>query len=99
MITIKFELGGIIIPYIKQERRSDLDGPIDEIVGIIVKSDVREQDGQLNYVVFRLLKGIYQEGYFNYNRALGVLSAVEKEFYRRRVAPYEDKKIKENGDV
>jgi len=28
-----------------------------------------------------------------------VISCVAKEFYRRRIAPFEDKKIKERGDV
>jgi len=31
--------------------------------------------------------------------AMGVLSAITEEFYRRKVAPYEDEKIVENGDV
>ena len=30
---------------------------------------------------------------------LGALRAAELEFYRRVVAPYEDKKLAENGDV
>jgi hypothetical protein len=34
-----------------------------------------------------------------YNSVLGSLEATKMEFYRRMVAPYEDKKIRENGDV
>jgi len=30
---------------------------------------------------------------------IGALEACKLEFYRRAVVPYEDKKIKENGDV
>ena len=30
---------------------------------------------------------------------MGVLSCVGAEFYRRVIAPYEDKKIIQNGDV
>lgn len=91
--------GGRIIPYIKRESRPELDKHIEELVRTISSSGMQEQDGKLNYVITRLLKGIYSPGYFNYNRALGVLSAVGKEFFRRFVAPYEDRKIKENGDV
>ena len=38
-------------------------------------------------------------GYAVYNRAMGVFDCAAREFYRRVVAPYEDKKIMENGDV
>ena len=37
--------------------------------------------------------------YFHLNRALGVLTAIKEEYYRVVVAPYEDVKIKENGEV
>jgi len=30
---------------------------------------------------------------------IGVLECVKQEFYRRKVAPYEDIKIIENGDI
>ncbi|MEM1978824.1 MAG: hypothetical protein QXL72_07940 [Candidatus Caldarchaeum sp.] len=50
-------------------------------------------------MVSRLILGLYPPSYFNYNRALGVLAAVSHELYRRRVAPYEDEKIKQHGDV
>jgi len=30
---------------------------------------------------------------------MGVLECIKQEFYRRAVAPYEDKKKEENGDV
>ena len=36
---------------------------------------------------------------FNYNRSMGVLECIKSEWYRRQVGPYEDKKIRENGDV
>jgi len=37
--------------------------------------------------------------YSDYNALVGVLECAKLEFYRRAVAAYEDKKIKENGDV
>jgi hypothetical protein len=39
------------------------------------------------------------KSYFSYNEVVGVLECVKLEMYRRLVAPYEDRKCKENGDV
>ena len=39
---------------------------------------------------------------YNYqtmNDIMGALAGAQIEFYRRKVAPYEDTKIKDNGDV
>lgn len=58
--------------------------------------------GELNYSIHKLIHAYLEHekpGYEAYNKVLGVLEAVKQEFYRRKVAPYEDKKIKENGDI
>lgn len=60
---------------------------------------MEEQDGSLNYTFTKTLKGLYPMKYFHLNRALGVLTAVTQEFYRVMVGPYEETKIKENGEV
>ena len=60
---------------------------------------MEQVDGELNYVVTKILKEIYQQRYFSLNRAVGVLESIKQEFYRRVVAPYEDVKIGESGDV
>lgn len=72
---------------------------LDELIGILKSLPAEEVDGELNYVVTKLLKGIYPLRYFHINRAIGLLECVKQEFYRRVAAPYEDKKIKESGDV
>lgn len=87
------------MPYITQEERKELDLEIDQLLEKLRKAPLEKVDGRLNYVISRLLNGVYAPSYFNYNRALGVLSAVSHEFYRRKVAPYEDTKIRENGDI
>nr|BAL53396.1 hypothetical conserved protein [uncultured crenarchaeote] len=87
------------MPYISREERKELDAEIDALLGKLRRAPAERVDGRLNYVISRLLNGVYGPSYFNYNRALGVLSAVSHEFYRRKVAPYEDTKIKENGDI
>lgn len=37
--------------------------------------------------------------YEDYNEAIGALECAKLELYRRLIAPYEDVKIEENGDV
>lgn len=87
------------MPYISQEERKELDSLINELIRVLKKSPLERLDGRLNYVIYRLLINLYEPRYFNYNRAMGVLACVSQEFYRRKVAAYEDKKIKESGDI
>lgn len=58
--------------------------------------------GELNYEITTLLALYVSVKGLNYqtlNDALGALEGAKAEFYRRVVAPYEDEKIQENGDV
>lgn len=87
------------MPYIKQDKRPLYKKEIDVLVKKLEKQSLKEQDGDLNYIVTSIMKRLYKPRYFNYNRALGVLEAIKQEYYRRAVAPYEDVKIRENGDV
>ena len=87
------------MPYIKAEKRGLYNGHIEQLVNIFEQQPLMEVDGDLNYVVTSIFKKLYTPKYFNYNRAIGVLEAIKQEFYRRVVAPYEDIKIEENGDV
>jgi len=58
--------------------------------------------GELNYSFtvtakdYLRLKGL---SYTHINDVLGALEGAKLEFYRRVVVPYEEGKIKENGDV
>ncbi|MFO1519579.1 MAG: hypothetical protein U1F57_07980 [bacterium] len=79
------------MPYIKIEQREQL-----------AKGKKPEDAGELNYQITRLLLEYLQEKgerYASYNEIMGVLQCVSQEFYRRWVVPYEDRKMKENGDV
>lgn len=87
------------MPYIKKDDRPDIDDLINPLIEYMKKQKVEDVDGKINYAVTRILKGVYQPKYFNYNRAIGVLESMKQEFYRKVVGPYEDEKIKENGDV
>ena len=58
--------------------------------------------GELNYVICMLAMKYLDKttrSYQHYNDVIGVLECAKLEMYRRLVSPYEDKKIKENGDV
>lgn len=87
------------MPYISPDKRPAIDELLAPLVTHLQSLPLDEQDGALNYAVTRILKQLYEPRYFNYNRAMGVLSSIQAEYYRRDVAPYEDKKLAENGDV
>jgi hypothetical protein len=85
------------MPYIKPERRMLLDpngGMNDQSPATV--------SGELNYQITMLIKQYWDNHGPNYqciNDILGALSGSKDEFYRRIAIPYEDIKIKENGDV
>ena len=87
------------MPYIKPENRKKYDTILKELVSILKTLPPEEVDGELNYIVTKILKGVYPLRYYHINKAIGVLECVKLEFYRRVAAPYEDIKIKESGDV
>ena len=57
--------------------------------------------GQLNYKITQLVSAFLgpEPRYNDFNAAIGALECAKLELYRRLVAPYEDRKIVENGDV
>ncbi|MCL5008092.1 MAG: hypothetical protein M1562_02490 [Candidatus Marsarchaeota archaeon] len=87
------------MPYIKAKDRPEIDRLVEPLIDMLREQSVDEVDGKVNYALTRVINGVYKPKYFNYNRAVGVLECVKLELYRRRVGPYEDEKIGENGDV
>jgi hypothetical protein len=78
------------MPYIKREVRN----------GLVVPYPATP--GELNYCITLLAKNYVVARGMSYNALNDVLGAIEgakQEFYRRVAAPYEDQKMKENGDV
>jgi Domain of unknown function (DUF6899) len=85
------------MPYIDAARRLDLDlgaGP--------------QTVGELNYKVSRTLqsylnfKKVWNQGKISYqliNDVVGALESSKLEFYRRLAVPYEETKIKTQGDI
>lgn len=81
------------MPYIKNDRRDEVErcGPY----GVL-------NPGELNFKITLLLidyLNTHDLKYQTINDIMGALEGAKAEFYRRIAAPYEDKKIKENGDV
>ena len=56
----------------------------------------------MNYAISMLLAYEMEktgESYKEFNKLLGVMECAKLEFYRKRIAEYEDKKIAINGDL
>lgn len=88
------------MPYISPESKKLYAEDLAKLKATIDFYDITP--GQLNYLMTSLCKMYIDRKGINYthlNDVLGVFDGAGKEFYRRVVAPYEDKKIEENGDV
>ena len=80
------------MPYIKQERRKEMSND----------GGNAETAGELNYQITIVCKDYVEHkglSYATINDIIGALEGAKQEFYRRVAAPYEDQKIKENGDI
>lgn len=77
------------MPYITPERRRPVieDGP--------------KNAGELNYALTLVIHSYWErhQNYQGINDIVGALEGAKVEFQRRVVAPYEDGKIQQNGDI
>jgi len=79
------------MPYIDKKRRSTL-----------LEKTVPINAGELNFLITILVDdyiNYHGKSYHTLNEAMGVLECAKQELYRRIAAPYEDEKMKINGDV
>ena len=84
------------MPYISQINRGKFDSSIVDL------SNKIETDGELNYCISKLTHEILIKkglSYQNINSIIGALECAKLEFNRIVVGRYEDKKIKENGNI
>ena len=89
------------MPYLTQDARDKLDSHINDILEVLLESNVSIPGG-LNYAICRVADGVIAakgESYAIYNTLLGATEAAKLEIYRRMIAPYEDVKCKANGEV
>lgn len=91
------------MPYLTPKNKENVEENIEETnrtfkdMGGYLKTS-----GELNYVITRLIQGYFEKNggrYQQINDIVGALEGAKAEFQRRTVAPYEDSKISENGDV
>ena len=80
------------MPYIKPTRRK------------AILAGAKPQDpGELNFAITALVDRYLEDKgeirYAHLNEVIGAIDCAKLELYRRVAAPYEDKKIAENGDV
>jgi F0F1-type ATP synthase gamma subunit len=91
-----------------EERLSKLEGELEDVANITYLaeylSSTKDNDfvGALNYLITYIVKHRIKRHGLKYgviSSIVGTLTCTMLEFYRRVASPYEDKKIKENGDV
>ena len=97
------------MPYIKKERRLLFEDAINAVVlqlgdtGHILTFDGDKAKGELNYVIFTIIKRYLDKNGMTYARAQdmigGVLSCCQMELYRKLLAPYEQKAEETNGSI
>jgi hypothetical protein len=82
------------MPYVKKERRIELDFVVESMARADVKAD-----GDLNYILFKYCKYFIKPSYNNFKNFCGELHQTSTEIERKMLAPYEDIKEKENGTI
>jgi len=90
------------MPYIKQEERERFNPHIGDILrSLTLRLGRQYTSGELNYIISSIVWTLFDENpsYTKGNELVGVLECVKQEFVRRKLNPYEDQKIKENGDI
>jgi len=84
------------MPYIPQDARKIFDKHIREIARNL------QTPGELNYVISKIINLLLVHKGVNYNQLneiVGAMECAKLELYRRIAVPYEDEKIKSNGDI
>lgn len=84
------------MPYITPERRAAFDAELETLA-----AEVQNQ-GEMNYCIYKLASLVIDRVGESYEKLSMCSSAMEHaklEWYRQRLAPYEDVKITENGGI
>lgn len=69
---------------------------------VVNQTETARTAGELNYRITMLLIDYLitnRESYQTYNDMMGALEGAKLELYRRKIVPYEESKISDNGDV
>ena len=91
------------MPYIKKEQRNIFESDIARLVNnLSAQGWGISKEGCLNYIISSLLARSLREEEMSYaklNAVMGILESCKAEIYRRVVAPYEEIKLRENGEI
>lgn len=82
------------MPYVPISERTALDRIVRKMEEVGVCAN-----GDLNYILFKFCKRNVSPSYNNYKNFAGELNECANEIRRRFLAPHEETKIIENGDV
>lgn len=92
------------MPYIKQDFRDEIEdvANLSHLAEYLASTKIEDFVGALNYVITVLARKRLQRtglNYFELNNLVGSVTCAILELYRKVAGPYENKKIKENGDI
>lgn len=84
------------MPYISKDRRAIFDAALAECAAEI------ENEGELNYCIYKMSALIIDRigpSYAKLSMCSSAMEHAKMEWYRKKLAPYEDEKICEHGDI
>ncbi len=84
------------MPYIPGSRREVFDGLLRQCAEYV------QNEGELNYCIYKLSTLLIEktgESYSNLSMCSSAMEHAKLEWYRKRLAPYEERKIMEHGDI
>ncbi len=84
------------MPYIIRERRDVFDNALKVLAGEV------NSEGELNYCIYKLSMLLIErigESYSNLSMCSSAMEHAKLEWYRKMLVPYEEEKIRENGDI
>jgi hypothetical protein len=91
------------MPYTTLEDREKFEPRLSELRERILESTDNLSKGDFTYIVYALaltnIQALGGESYTNISNTISCLIDAAEELRRKKLNPYEDKKIEENGDV
>ena len=88
------------MPYIKEKYRQELHHPIEDLLYTITTLPSEDLNGIVTYVIYKIIKELYfKPSWDTLSDGRKCLDEASREFCRQVIEPYEDEKIKENGDI
>ena len=84
------------MPYVKQSNRDRIDPLLNPLVNFVCGD---ADEGNLDYIITRLCLAWEPKTFSDFATLIGVLDLVSDELKRRRLHPYEDAKMMQNGDI